>query len=394
MSGALAAARHSPGARAPRLEELGSRAGRRGVRVSRAASHRSEPGLGAGVQARVVVAGTVYFDLVFAGLTAPPAAGREVRTAGLGSSPGGMATIAVALARLAVPVRLCAAFATDAFGQYLWEALAAEGVDLTGSRRCPAWTTPLTVSVASGADRSLVTHDSSAPFRPEDLVAADFPGQAVVVGLEAMPLSWLRAARSNGRMVVADVGWDSTGRWPQGTLEKLGEVDLFLPNAAEARAYTGASSPQAALRALAACTPGTVVVKDGARGAWARRAGEEIFVEAVVVDALDSTGAGDVFDAAFLYACLEGWSLVEQVRFANLCAALSTRSVGGALSAPCWREVLAERDELVAEDPGRRSAWSFLRAPDDLAASQPPCARACPTFSLREGAVGAARSGR
>jgi sugar/nucleoside kinase (ribokinase family) len=346
------------------------------------------------VQAGVVVAGSVYFDLVFAGLTAPPAAGREVRTAGLGSSPGGVATIAVALARLAVPVRLCAAFATDAFGQYLWEALAAEGVDLTGSRRCAGWTTPLTVSVASGADRSLVTHDSSAPVCAEELVAPEFPGRAVVVGLEAMSLAWLRAARSSGRMVVADVSWDSTGAWPPATLEKLREVDLFLPNADEAKAYTGASSPQRALRALAACTPGTVVVKDGARGAWAHRAGEEVFVEAVAVDALDSTGAGDVFDAAFLYASLEGWALGEQVRFANLCAALSTRSVGGALAAPCWREVLAQRDELVRDDPSRRSTWAFLRAPDDLATGQPPCARACPTFSLREAAVRTSGSGR
>ena len=331
------------------------------------------------------MAGSVYFDLVFAGLSAPLAAGREVRTAGLGSSPGGVATIAVALARLGVPVRLCAAFATDAFGTYLWETLEGEGVDLSGSQRCPGWSTPLTVSVASGEDRSLVTHDSPAPCGPVELLAGVLPGCAVVVGLEAMPRSWLRATRSSGQMVVADVAWDSTGRWSSETLEKLGDVDLFLPNADEARAYTGAGSPQIALRMLAESTPGTVVVKDGARGAWARRGSEEVFVEAIPVDALDTTGAGDVFDAAFVYACLERWTLAEQVRFANLCAGLSTRSVGGALSAPCWREVLAARDELVAGGLAGWETWAFLDCSVELEAGRPPCVRACPTFSLREG---------
>jgi len=346
-------------------------------------------------RAGVVVAGAVYFDLVFAGLSGPLEAGREVRTAGLGSSPGGVATIAVALARLGVPVRLCAAFATDAFGQYLWETLEREGVDLSGSRRCPGWSTPLTVSVASGEDRSLVTHDSPAPYGPAELLGGTPPARAVVVGLEAMPRSWLRAARSSGQVVVADVAWDSTGRWSRTTLEKLHDVDLFLPNAAEACAYTGAGAPELALRVLAESTAGTVVVKDGARGAWARRGGEEVFVEAIPVDALDTTGAGDVFDAAFVYACLQPWTLAEQVRFANLCAGLSTRSVGGALSAPCWREVAAQRDELVGRDPANRETWAFLDSPLGLEAHRPPCVRACPTFSLREGlTTGTARSGR
>ena len=86
---------------------------------------------------RVHVFGTVFFDLVYAGLPGPPRPGTEVRAAHLGISPGGVANIAVALARLGLDVGLSAVFAEDAFGQYLWSALVYEGIDLSLSVRSP-----------------------------------------------------------------------------------------------------------------------------------------------------------------------------------------------------------------------------------------------------------------
>ncbi len=87
---------------------------------------------------RVHVVGPVCFDLVFSGLPVPPRPGTEVRAAYLGISPGGVANIAVALARLGLDVALSAVFAEDTFGQYLWGSLLDEGIDLTYSVRSEA----------------------------------------------------------------------------------------------------------------------------------------------------------------------------------------------------------------------------------------------------------------
>jgi sugar/nucleoside kinase (ribokinase family) len=72
---------------------------------------------------RVHVIGPVCLDLVFSGLSGPPRPGTEVRAAYLGISPGGVANVAIALARLGLDVALSAVFADDAFGHYLWSSL-------------------------------------------------------------------------------------------------------------------------------------------------------------------------------------------------------------------------------------------------------------------------------
>ncbi len=86
---------------------------------------------------RVHVFGTVFFDVVYSGLPVPPRPGSEVRATHLGISPGGVANVAVALARLGLDVGLSSIFAEDTFGQYLWSALQYEGIDLSLSVRFP-----------------------------------------------------------------------------------------------------------------------------------------------------------------------------------------------------------------------------------------------------------------
>ena len=118
---------------------------------------------GAGVD--VQWTGTVYLDMVFTGLAGRPEPGREFKTREMGVSPGGIANIAIALARLGLAVRLDAAFGRDVYGDYLWRTLDAEGVDLSGSRRYPDWTTPVTVSLVYQADRGMVTYERPSPER-------------------------------------------------------------------------------------------------------------------------------------------------------------------------------------------------------------------------------------
>jgi len=332
-----------------------------------------------GVNRRVTVSvvGPVFYDLVFSGFSGPPASGQEVRTTGLASSPGGIANVAVALARLGLHVELASVFATDAFGRYLWSTLEQEGIDLSLSHRCETWTSPVTVSMSYDADRSMVTYETPAPVGNDDLLSAITDSHAVIMDLASYSTAQLRALREKGTLVVADVSWDPTETWSPRLLDNLALVDLFLPNAVEAMAYTGAKSPSDALEVLAQRTLGTVVVKDGGHGAYASQHGVCAYVPAIDVAALDPTGAGDVFEAAFIYATLAEWPLAERLRFANLCAGLSVQRHGGSLAAPCWEEVRTYCHEAQPADE-----WNFLAPTLQREPFRGPCTRACPTFSL------------
>src|SRR5262249_62169669 len=97
----------------------------------------------------VFCAGTVFFDIVFTGLPNYPRTGTEVWAPGMGSSPGGIANIAVAMRRLGLRTCLAAAFGTDVYGEYCWHTLAKQdNLDLPASRRLDGWHSPVTVSLA------------------------------------------------------------------------------------------------------------------------------------------------------------------------------------------------------------------------------------------------------
>jgi sugar/nucleoside kinase (ribokinase family) len=85
-----------------------------------------------------------------------------------------------------------------------------------------------------------------------------------------------------------------------------------------------------------------VVVKRGADGALASRAGEAVVrIPAMPVDPIDTTGAGDSFNAGFLRSWLDGGSIAASLEFAAVCGAISTRSVGGVDGQPTFAEATA-----------------------------------------------------
>ncbi|WP_242907353.1 carbohydrate kinase family protein [Actinomadura terrae] len=316
--------------------------------------HRdTEPGERPGLD--VFLSGQVFMDMIFTGLPGLPPPGTELFTDGLGSAPGGIANIAVAMSRLGLRVGLAAPFGDDLFGAYLWRTLAEqEGVDLGHSRRVTAWPTPVTVSLAYDSDRSMVTYAKPMPDiasgTGEDGADAEEavlgspppPARACFVDIERPVPGWAKEMRRSGTTVFADLGWDATETWSSEVLDRLEHVDVFLPNAVEAMAYTRTGSPEEAARALSARVP-VVVVKRGGDGAIAidSTTGEVAETTALPVEALDATGAGDVFAAGFLFGTLAGLPLAERLRFANLCAGLSVRHRSGSLGAPCWGEIAA-----------------------------------------------------
>jgi sugar/nucleoside kinase (ribokinase family) len=332
----------------------------------------------------VLCAGRVFLDIIFTGLPTPPTLGREIWSEGMGSCPGGVANVAVALSRLGMRTALAAPFGADAYGDFCWQVLEEEeGIDLSQSRRFRGWHSPVTISMAYERDRALVTHGHPSPVPYDEFIGTPRPCRAVVRSLGDDREIWPTLAREAGALVFGDVGWDPSEDWSPQTLQQLDEVDAFLPNSAEAMAYTRTETPDAALSALAEQVPIAVVTlgPDGAIAAD-QTTGESVRAPGLATDALDPTGAGDVFVAAFATGTLAEWPLEYRLRFAVLCAGLSVRHFGGSLSAPGWSDIAAWWAQTGAADRELAKAYGFVT---DLlpAGSLKPVGRAPATIGLR-----------
>jgi sugar/nucleoside kinase (ribokinase family) len=138
-------------------------------------------------------------------------------------------------------------------------------------------------------------------------------------------LAWCKRA---GLTTSLDPNDDPSGEWQDSLLEALPYVDILMPNEREACRLTRQNDPQTAFDRLAQLVP-LIVVKQGRKGAIARRGTERWASSTVDVVSVDAVGAGDSFNAGFLHSYLRGHSIERCLHFGNLTGALSTTALGG-----------------------------------------------------------------
>jgi ribokinase len=297
----------------------------------------------------VLVLGDVNPDIVVVGAE-PEFGQREVLVDSIGIMIGGSASIAAsAAARLGLRVALVGVVGDDAFGQFVLDALAVRGVDVSQCIVTPGRPTGATVVLARGMDRAILTATGTIADLSPGMIRDDLLERARHVHIGGFYLqSRLRSgapglvarAHAAGATVSLDTNWDPSGKWDGGVAGLLREIDLLLPNEAEALGLARSSSVEGAARALQGGGRPIVVVKRGAAGAFAvDEHGAGTAIPAMPIDPIDSTGAGDAFDAGFLAAWLERQPLRDCLRFAAACGALSTRAVGGVDGQPTRAEV-------------------------------------------------------
>jgi sugar/nucleoside kinase (ribokinase family) len=333
-----------------------------------------DAGAGRDVSAgRLLFAGDVYCDLVFSDVE-PPAQGTEVLASGFGIHPGGVANRAIAAARAGARSVLLSRLGDDAIGTHVTALLRDEPrLDTSLLQLVPGLQSPITVAMTSGADRSFLTYlESRAEVAPPSDLTVDAAHLSVA---DPLPV-WAGELRARGTELVGGVGWDASGTWSPDVLERLGEIDVFVPNDVEAMHYTRTTSVTEAAQVLAQHVP-LVVVTCGDRGAYAIDAahGRELWTPAPQVHAVDPTGAGDVFVASFMAARQRPWSLDQQLQYAALAASVSVTRPGGATSAPTREELLHSAQSLEQDQD-----WSFLLAPSD--APHPTGATDTPNSSM------------
>ena len=292
---------------------------------------------------RVLVAGELNPDLVLASLTSAPEPGREVVARDFALRLGGSSAIcASGLAKLGNDVAFLGKTGEDVFGRFCVEQLTAAGVDLGPVYTDPSLQTGLTVSI-SDRDRALVTYPGAMEgLRADDVtdsVLAQFTHLHVSAyflqrGLRPGLSSLFRRARALGLTTSFDPGHDPYNEWGAEIQDVFRETSVLLLNEVELEVITGSGDIEQALGQLATDSV-LAVVKLGARGAAALGASGVIErVPAMQVEVLDTTGAGDSFNAGFLHAWLRGWSLSRALRCGVVCGSLSTRGLGGCEAQP------------------------------------------------------------
>ena len=282
----------------------------------------------------LVTAGEAFDDVVFHGLAALPRLGEEIRTDRLVRSPGGGAVItAIAASRLGLQCAALGGFSGEAA-----RILRDEGVRVRNLRR-QGEAAPMTVAISTPRDRAFVTFTGMNDRLPGRLRRGLARVRARHVHLAFCPRScrpWqtiVESLRRRGIGTSWDFGWNPAIRGDPQFAALATSVDYLFVNRDEALAYSGARSLTAALERWRAA-PRLVVVKLGAAGARVVGSGVNIRERAVTVRVVDTTGAGDAFNAGFLAGRLRGLELRDALQLANRVGALSTRRAGGLAALP------------------------------------------------------------
>lgn len=291
----------------------------------------------------ILIPGDYFCDLIFTGFPRFPALGSEVYTNGLNVTIGGALNTVIALHRLGVKVGWIGCVGTDIFSRYVLDIVQQEGIDTSLLRHVDAPFQRVTVSVSYPHDRAFITYVDPVPTALDVLLEQyehlDF-GHLHFTGFELDPSvhSLLATMRARSIPVSMDCQDRPITLDTPGVRDTLSALSLFMPNAREAMQLTGADTLDDAAPILAALVP-QLVIKDGANGALAWRDGGRIASPSIPVTVVDTTGAGDVFNAGFLCAYLDGKPLADCLRWGNICGGLSTQGHGGTSTAPTRAEV-------------------------------------------------------
>jgi ribokinase len=303
----------------------------------------------------LLVLGDANPDLVLHGGDVVPAFGQAehlVDDARL-TIGGSGAIFACGAAALGLRVAIAAVVGDDLFGRFVHEGLVEGGVDVSGIVVDTGTPTGVTVVLSGAADRAILTMPGTIASLSSDRIDPVLLDRAQHVHVSSYFLQSaltpslpdvFQRVRARGGTTSVDPNWDPSERWNGGLLDLLTLTDVFLPNAMEATRVAHTSDLDAAAASLAEHA-GVVAIKNGDRGAIAVSDGVRHRVDPVRVQLVDSTGAGDSFDAGFLAAWLDGAPVERALAFANVCGALSTRAMGGT-------SAQATRDEAAASLEG------------------------------------------
>lgn len=296
----------------------------------------------------LLVVGEINPDLVLSGDIEPAFNQAEKLISDAALTIGSSAVIlACGASRLGLKTAVVGVCSDDVFGRFMQTEMTRRGLNTDHLVMLKGEKTGLSVILNRGIDRAILTFPGVMPLLlPEHLpqallkktrhlhVASYFLHTGLQPGLKDI----YTQARQMGISTSLDTNWDPQERW-QGVNDLLTVTDIFFPNETEARSLTGEPSAETAANRLAALS-GCVALKMGASGALAQCGELVTRCSGFSIPVADTVGAGDSFDAGFIYGYLHGWELHQCLQLAVACGALSTRAIGGTTAQPTLDEAL------------------------------------------------------
>jgi sugar/nucleoside kinase (ribokinase family) len=287
----------------------------------------------------VTIAGELNLDLILYGVPGELVPERELLADGmtltLGSSS---AIVAHNLAALGARVGFVSCVGNDSLGEIALDRLKQGGVDVSQVRKKDgAKTTGLTLILQHGKWRNIITYPGTIFDLTVDDLDLSYLADArhfhlssfyLQRGLRGGILGLFQKMKSAGLTTSLDPNDDPDDTWDGDLREILQLVDVFLPNAREAKKIAGADDLEIAISRLSQMVP-ILVVKRGADGALALRGSERFSSPALRLGVIDPVGAGDSFDAGFLSQYVRGADLPSCLAMGNLAGGFSTTRPGG-----------------------------------------------------------------
>ncbi len=285
----------------------------------------------------VLVAGSYSIDLIFSGLGELPQLGKDVVGTDFMMTPGEAFISSVAMHRLGIKVGWAADFGNDDFSQMALARAREEGLDDSLFIIHDHPYRRISAAASYPEDRLFITY-----YDPDPTVPAIFPAimkksarLLFIPGLYTGELLKLgKQLLHSKNMKLGMDGNSSSGELLKGGKESsairkaIQSSDIFLPNAQEARRLTGEQELEIAIFRLGQLCP-LVVIKDGGNGSLALSQGHLTRMPPISVKPVDTTGAGDNFNAGFFYAWLDGKSLDTCLKWGNIMGGLSATAMGG-----------------------------------------------------------------
>lgn len=271
-----------------------------------------------------------FFDLIITGLPEIPQLGKDLFGQAMSVQAGGTFNTVRSLHRLGVRVGWVCDFGNDLFSQFVLSEIRKEGVDTSLFRLHDHPVRIFSLVFSFAHDRGFISYMD--PREPVDRMAyllEHRPAALLLASLEHSPESraLVDAAHCIGTKVYMDNQSTGVTLDTPGVAEMISSVDVFMPNVSEVSQLTGEQDIERGVEILASLAP-RLVVKLGSGGALAIQHGLRSFIPCIPVDVVDTTGAGDCFDAGFIYGDLQGRPVEECLRLGNICGGLSTTACG------------------------------------------------------------------
>lgn len=225
----------------------------------------------------------------------------------------------------------------DNFGNFMIQGLQAGGVDITGIIRDKKLKTGATIILANPPKKALLTYMGAMTDMKMKDINWDYLNQArhlhlgcyyLQTGLVPDVAKIFSQAKNMGLTTSLDTNWDPSERWSEDLYEVLKHTDVFFPNDDEAIRIAHESSLDKAIDKLRKMV-NVLAIKKGKEGTVVCSGSERFEIPSFTVEAVETTGAGDSFNAGFLHQFTHGKDLQECARFGNACGALAVTALGG-----------------------------------------------------------------